>query len=103
MLNVIWQANIDFCTGLGDTIEKGYDECCVCNEVTTLTTSCSHYVCIKCTSQLNNNKCPMCRGQIYDDDDDDMDDDDDEDNDDIYVSDEDEGGGGGGVVAEQAN
>jgi len=61
MDQVIWKAHTEFCEGLGETIGKSYDNCCVCDEVTTLSTHCKHFVCIVCASQLKKQKCPMCR------------------------------------------
>jgi hypothetical protein len=80
MENVIWQANVAFCNNLGDNIQKGYGECCVCDDITVLSTNCNHFVCVECSSNLTKPKCPMCRASIYreeeeDDEDDEGDDD----------------------------
>lgn len=47
-----------------DSIVWGFDECCVCMELTTTKTSCGHYLCSPCESAIKNSKCPMCR-QCY--------------------------------------
>lgn len=82
MEKVIWAANIEFCSGLGETVGKSYDECCVCTDNTVFTTFCKHHVCIRCISRLVKPECPMCRGEIYDEDEDEYDDDDDDDDED---------------------
>lgn len=38
-----------------------YSECCVCLDKTTTKTSCNHYLCAKCESQIKTRTCPMCR------------------------------------------
>lgn len=47
-----------------DSIKWGFDECCVCMELTTTKTSCGHYLCSPCESALKTSKCPICR-QCY--------------------------------------
>lgn len=47
-----------------DSIKWGFDDCCVCMELTTTKTSCGHYLCSPCESAITNSKCPMCR-QCY--------------------------------------
>jgi hypothetical protein len=37
------------------------NECCVCLEKTSITTDCSHSLCVECWSSLKSNKCPVCR------------------------------------------
>lgn len=44
-----------------DSIKWGFDECCVCFELTTTKTSCGHHLCSTCESAIKNSKCPMCR------------------------------------------
>lgn len=42
-------------------------ECCVCLDVTQITTPCNHTVCYKCWEQITpiyKKKCPMCRGEL---------------------------------------
>jgi hypothetical protein len=57
-----FQYNIipDFGNVLSNTTFK-YKECCVCLENTTTKLKCDHYICYECKSQLQKNKCPMCR------------------------------------------
>jgi len=54
---------------------QGLDECCVCNDKTTLATSCNHHLCFQCINKIkiyngaddNNHacfKCPMCRRRV---------------------------------------
>ena len=67
----IWNAQKTFCSNLGETVDLNYGECSVCAEPTTLKTTCAHYLCVCCLSNLRKPKCPMCRHDLYDDDDDD--------------------------------
>ena len=36
-------------------------ECCVCYDETLTKTSCSHFLCIECWSNIKNMDCPYCR------------------------------------------
>lgn len=65
MENIIWLAYNEFCKELGDRVKKAYDECCICNDITTMQTQCKHHICVVCVSKLNKNKCPLCRGPVY--------------------------------------
>jgi hypothetical protein len=60
-------------------IKMEYDECCVCNEITTTRTSCNHILCIECWDKMkkrcscrdddcmecNEKACPICREDLY--------------------------------------
>ena len=57
-----------------DNVELNYDECSVCYEQTETKTSCSHFLCRRCWSNINNVSedddekiilCPICRKNIY--------------------------------------
>lgn len=47
-----------------DNIKWGFDDCCVCADLTTTKTSCGHHLCSECESAIKSNKCPICR-QCY--------------------------------------
>ena len=46
-------------------IQFGFEECCVCFDLTSTKTSCDHYLCVKCASNLKKKRsCPVCRGKL---------------------------------------
>lgn len=47
-----------------NNIILNYSECCVCLDKTKTKTSCNHYLCAKCESQIKTRTCPMCR-ELY--------------------------------------
>lgn len=44
----------------GDTWSTA-EECCVCYEKTYTKTSCEHYLCVECWSNIKKKSCPICR------------------------------------------
>lgn len=40
-------------------------ECCVCYEKTRSITPCCHRLCLVCRQNLQNNKCPLCREDLF--------------------------------------
>lgn len=51
-------------------IKMQFDECSICYELTKGITTCKHYICGRCHSNMKRNVCPLCRKDLDDDEDD---------------------------------
>ena len=43
------------------TRANNIDKCCVCYDVTSVKTSCNHFLCRECFNNMTNKTCPICR------------------------------------------
>lgn len=63
--NIINAVNNSDSSNLSNKFDKfessnKFGDCCVCYDKTSTTTSCSHFLCVECWTQIKN-KCPYCR------------------------------------------
>lgn len=45
-------------------IKMNFGECCICYENTRSKTTCNHFICDRCHSNMKRNVCPLCRKDL---------------------------------------
>jgi hypothetical protein len=46
------------------TKTKNIENCCVCDDMTTVKTHCNHFLCRECFNSMNKKCCPICRRDL---------------------------------------